>query len=209
MKALIGRRRLALLVAVMAAAVALGGCENTRRAFGLVNSPPDEFVVVSRAPLSLPPDFKLRPPRPGTARPNETDPVEVARQTVFGLDDKDGRDGGLRLDVNAPLAVPVAPVGVMTPGEALLLARAGADAAQANIREIVDREGAAMVNADETFLDRILNWREPALAGTIVDAQAEAKRLRENQALGQLVTEGKTPSITRKRRGLLEGLINF
>ncbi len=205
---MIDRRRLTLLVAMMAAAVALGGCENTRRAFGLELSPPDEFVVVSRAPLSLPPNFKLRPPRPGMARPNETAPVEVARQTVFGLDDKDGRSGPLRLDVNAPLAAPVAPVGVMTPGEALLLARAGANAAQANIREIVDRESAAMVKADKTFLDRILNWRDPALAGTVVDAGAEARRLRENQALGQSVTEGETPSITRKRRGLLEGLFN-
>ena len=33
---------------------------------------PDEFAVVRRAPLILPPDYGLRPPRPGETGPAST-----------------------------------------------------------------------------------------------------------------------------------------
>ncbi|MBM3559287.1 MAG: DUF3035 domain-containing protein, partial [Alphaproteobacteria bacterium] len=56
--------RLVPLAAVLALAV--GGCgEDTKRSLGLSKPAPDEFSVVSRAPLSLPPNYTLRPPRPG------------------------------------------------------------------------------------------------------------------------------------------------
>ena len=51
-------------------------------ACGLAGGPspgPDEFAVVTRAPLSLPPDYGLRPPRPGAARPNEASPRDDAQ----------------------------------------------------------------------------------------------------------------------------------
>ncbi len=64
---LIGR----LIGAVGAAGLLLAaaGCSGAKEALGLVQDPPDEFRVVSRAPLAIPPDFTLRPPRPGEARP--------------------------------------------------------------------------------------------------------------------------------------------
>ena len=40
----------------------------------------------------------------------------------------------------------------------------------------------------------------------MIDAEAEAKRLRENSALGRPATEGKTPTIERKKKALLEGI---
>jgi len=39
-----------------------------------------------------------------------------------------------------------------------------------------------------------------------VDPVAESKRLQENQALGKPVTEGETPIITVRRKGVLEGI---
>ena len=47
------------------------------------SSGPDEFAVVTRAPLSMPPDYGLRPPRPGAARPNETSPRDDARSKLL------------------------------------------------------------------------------------------------------------------------------
>lgn len=206
---MIQARHFSVLMAVAAISVVAGGCADTRSALGLTKSVPDEFVVVSRAPLSLPPDFKLRPPRPGAIGPNETPTVEQARQTIFGLEEAKGGAGVGRIDANAPAAAPVTRVRVASRGEDALLARVRAGEADPGIREIIDRENTALVKADNTFIDRLLNWRRSALAGTVVDAEAEAKRLRENQALGQPVTEGETPSITRRRRGLFEGFINF
>lgn len=49
-----------LLVAVMALLV-LGGCTGVKDKLGLAKQSPDEFMVMSRAPLSLPPDYNNRP----------------------------------------------------------------------------------------------------------------------------------------------------
>jgi len=40
----------------------LMGCEGIRQATGAAKLPPDEFTVLTKAPLVLPPDYNLRPP---------------------------------------------------------------------------------------------------------------------------------------------------
>src|SRR5579875_904080 len=51
--------------------LALAGCsgDELTRNFGLTRDAPNEFVVTTQAPLSMPPDFALRPPDPGAPRP--------------------------------------------------------------------------------------------------------------------------------------------
>ena len=44
---------------------------------------PDEFTVVGRAPLIIPPESDLRPPRPGEPRPQEIDPANRAMRALF------------------------------------------------------------------------------------------------------------------------------
>lgn len=49
---------------VLAVAFVLSACSTeTKRKLGLANQAPDEFMVMSRAPLSLPPEYGLRPVR--------------------------------------------------------------------------------------------------------------------------------------------------
>ena len=44
----------------------LSGCgDRSGNILGFEKSAPDEFAVVKRAPLTLPPEYGLRPPRPG------------------------------------------------------------------------------------------------------------------------------------------------
>ena len=43
---------------------------------------PDEFAVELRAPLTIPPDFELRPPAPGASRPQEVTAAERARKAI-------------------------------------------------------------------------------------------------------------------------------
>src|SRR3546814_9841832 len=80
-----GTNPLFAVVLLSAAGLLLAGCSDLRRTFGMDKSGgPDEFAVVSRAPLTVPPDFGLRPPRPGERRPNEVTPREEARSTILG-----------------------------------------------------------------------------------------------------------------------------
>ena len=49
----------------LAASSLIAGCTDFKKSIGLEPTLPDEFAVESRAPLTLPPDFELRPPSPG------------------------------------------------------------------------------------------------------------------------------------------------
>lgn len=45
---------------------------------------PDEFAVSRQAPLVIPPDFSLEPPRPGAPRPQSTTASDQALEALFG-----------------------------------------------------------------------------------------------------------------------------
>jgi hypothetical protein len=70
------------MVACVVAPILLGGCSNWKQTLGIEPTSPDEFAVESRAPLTIPPDFNLRPPEPGTARPQETSMANKAQGAV-------------------------------------------------------------------------------------------------------------------------------
>ena len=44
----------------------------------------DAFAVSKRAPLTIPPDFALVPPKPGASRPQEADSSQQALSALFG-----------------------------------------------------------------------------------------------------------------------------
>jgi hypothetical protein len=59
------------------------GCDSVRQATGVAKLPPDEFTVLTKPPLVLPPDYNLRPPQPGVASRNEPDPDDAGRTVLF------------------------------------------------------------------------------------------------------------------------------
>ena len=153
-----------VIVAVAAlAAVGLAGCQSTQRALGMSKVTPDEFRVVTKAPLVVPPDYALRPPAPGEPRPQELQPESAARNALLGQ-----REAELRSD-----------------GEKLLVAKAGAEKADPLIRYVVDDEFGDVAHKEKSFADRVMFWRKddkPAAAGldnaqAPVDPEAEAARV--------------------------------
>lgn len=156
--------------------VATAGCSNLSRAIGSDKSSPDEFAVVTKAPLVIPPDFSLRPPRPGAKRPQERDSSQEAASAVF----------------SSGSAVAASP---QTDGERVLLVTAGADDADSSIRDLVDSEYFTIQRTGTGFANKILFWQgETVDPGTLVDPDAEAERLRRNEDLGEPITEGETPT---------------
>jgi hypothetical protein len=167
-------------VAALLAASALSGCADARRALGYDKAPPDEFAVVARAPLSQPPDYNLRPPAPGAPRPQEGTSSDQARASLTP-----GR------------TTPAAGKAAFSKGEQFLLAKSGADKAPADIRRKIDEETTALVEADDSFTERLLFWRTKPLPGEAVDPTGEAKRLQDNASLGKAPTAGDTVQIER------------
>lgn len=76
------------LVALTGLATVIGGCAHTKATgFGNRNAP-NEFIVTRSPPLVIPPDYALRPPRPGEPRPQEVSPSQQALSAMFGGDVK-------------------------------------------------------------------------------------------------------------------------
>lgn len=190
-------RKVATLIVCFAVTLAAGGCEETRKVLGQTKTAPDEFAVYSRAPLSLPPDYGLRPPAPGATRQQELVPRNQARRVV------------LDATRNRPRAAPLPPeLAKSSPGVKAFLRDARTEDVEPDIRTLVNRETSFLAEADLSFTERIMFWGVATQYGVTVDAAKEAKRIRENQALGRPLTEGDTPTIERKRRALLEGIFN-
>ncbi|HEY0837390.1 MAG TPA: DUF3035 domain-containing protein, partial [Azospirillum sp.] len=96
--------------------------------------------------------------------------------------------------------------GTESRGEVALLSKAGAERAEPNIRNTVDQETTALMVADRRWIDTLLFWQKQEQPYTVVDPQKESQRLREAQAQGKPVNDGTVPTISRKRKGPLEGL---
>jgi hypothetical protein len=74
--------RLSCVAAVLLLTACSSGGGNWKQALGIEPTSPDEFAVESRAPLTIPPDFDLRPPAPGTTRPQEVSAASKAQGVV-------------------------------------------------------------------------------------------------------------------------------
>jgi hypothetical protein len=171
--------------------ILLSGCSGDKlaRTFGLTRDAPDEYTVTTRAPLSMPPDYNLRPPRPGAPRPQEQSERQQAEETL------------------APQMALNAPQGSMSAGQAALLQETG-PAAPSGIRSEVDRDANA-ASDDDSFVDKVLYWRKPNTHSVQVDAPAEAQRLRQDAALGQPPNVGDTPIIQEKKQGWFSSLFSW
>jgi len=121
-----------LTAAAMGALLSAGGCS----VFG--GGPPagpDEFRVVTKAPLSVPPEYSLRPPPAGTSVPAEADPARAPVAAAFGTT--------IGADASA--------------AERALVAAAGANAVSPTIRSVVDYEEAGTVRKPRSEADEILS----------------------------------------------------
>ncbi len=181
------------------ACLAVAGCsgEDLSRQIGIVRDVPDEFQVTTRAPLSMPPDFTLRPPEPGAARPQELSAPQSAEATLVP-------QAALAPDAAAPSQAPSQ--SGSSPGQQALLGQLGKPA-PADIREKLQRD-AAVDSPGSGLTDQLMFWRKPQPPGTVVDPQKETQRLRENAALGRGPEVGDTPIIQRNQPsgGLLDGI---
>lgn len=164
------------------AGLSAGGC-GALRELGGARTTPDEFRVVTKAPLVVPPEYALRPPAPGEPRPQELAPESAARTALLGQ----------RAAITR------------SQGEQLLVQKAGGERADPLIRFVVDDEFGDIAHKDKSFADRVLFWRKDQPEGVAtaastggntaapVDAAAEQQRVAS-------LTGGKPVVIQRERR---------
>lgn len=132
---------------LVSACGALGGGKN----------PPDEFAIVTKAPLTVPPDFALRPPKPGETRPEALSTSDRTRQLLVG-------DSSSQPPTN---------------GELALLERVGALNVDNNIRAILAAENGGRAEKDESLANQLIFWD---FQGNKVDDTSAPLRVEDSEA---------------------------
>jgi hypothetical protein len=174
------------IAAVLLAGLGLGACSHASSALGLNKATPDEFRVVAKAPLIIPPDYSLRPPKPGEPRPQELQPESAARVAMLGQRQAEERSDG----------------------EKLLVGRAGVEKADPLVRYVVDDEFGDLAHKDKTFADKVMFWRkdkaaaqkgDPKLAQAAVQSDAIDPTVEAQQIKN--LTGDKAVVIQRDKRG--------
>ena len=147
----------------LGALLALAGCGGGNTSLGqtlMGKRTPDEFQVVRRAPLVLPPDYALRPPEPGAPPSQQQDTAAQAQAILTGKPRP-------------------APATVQSSGEVALL---GQSKVQGNpdIREVLVAENQELINLDESRFLFILGFQRRAMQRQqepVINPAQEAQRL--------------------------------
>lgn len=133
---------------VLAGMAALSACATVKSMTGLGQNnasldSADESV--KRPPLTLPPDYNLRPPAAATAAATtDFTAAQAARQAVFGLSEE--KDPAANVRRKAGLSV----------GESALLQRAGASSSTPAIRQKVNKETEVLAGQEKTFVENLV-----------------------------------------------------
>lgn len=181
---------------------------DVRDTLGLSRRAPDEFVVYSRPPLSVPPEFDLRPPRPGAENPNHVSSEETARETLLGtktplssledLEDAPASDTAV---------VPVIESEAPSNAQAKFLGKLGVDDADPEIRKQLSQDVQAAPKKKkkaQSLYEKIVG---DAQDEPVVDATKEAERIRANKDAGKPVNEGETPVLDKKNQSVIDRIL--
>lgn len=202
-------RKIAMLTGLMLLAAC--GSGEVRSTLGLNRSTPDEFKVVSRPPLSVPPEFYLRPPTPGEPALIGTSAESEASSLFLQQDDSDYGSLTKLDDIKVPdvnTAVdPVISGSLATTGEATFLNHAGADKADEDIRSKLYEDSVNPPEGTEDTSYPLQDWLGLGNDGAeVVDPKAEAERIRKNTDEDKPVNEGEVKTIDDSNKSVIDQL---
>lgn len=146
-----------VLLAGTALSLGVSGCSSMNSAMGGGKNPPDEFAIVTKAPLTVPPDYALRPPRPGETRPERLSSSDRTRQLLLG---------------DESMSPP-------SQGELTLLQNVDAINVDPNIRAILAAENGGRAEKDASLANQLIFWR---VDGDTIDDSAAPLRVDDREA---------------------------
>jgi hypothetical protein len=186
-------RLAAALSGAVLLAGSLTGCDTTvQETLGLGKRAPDEFQVVRRAPLAVPPDYNLRPAGSGRRRwtplsgrgGGEPDTSDEAREILTG-----SGGGEERREVTAALGA------AASQGERALV-QASPVRADPEVRSRIVTDSGELTRLDQRLFFMILDFQRGQFGrgDEVLDPAAEAARIRTRGQTGVVtVRTGSTP----------------
>jgi hypothetical protein len=192
---------------MLAGLIGLSACGggSVKDTLGIAKKAPDEFRVVARPPLTVPPQFNLRPP----AAQGEIDGVAAHKQAESLITGNPAEDNpGALAPSSADTAVmPVTSSPLSSNAESQFLKNAGAEKADANVRQALIEDRAAIEPQEEESW-----WKTMTTSGkrdATVNAKEESERLKKNKEEGKAPTEGDTPEVKGRDTGVLGRILGY
>ncbi|HFB54730.1 MAG TPA: DUF3035 domain-containing protein [Hellea balneolensis] len=166
------------LIGLMTATAFMGaGCSTGAKVLGIRKSAPNEFNILTKPPLIVPPEYNLRPPRTGELNIEEKYSTVAARKALLG-----------EIDPAKPSA-----------GEAVLIAKAGGGKADPTVRALIDASN-SIERKNRGFADRVMFWKNGKAIGPDgqpLDPDSEERRMKAVKS----ATGDKEVKILRRPRG--------
>ena len=126
-----------IIVMVISLPIVLTGCgSELAKVLGTDKLPPDEFTILTKPNLIIPPEYNLRPPAEGEVRPTPQQPSRELQALLFN--NSNSADDFSQSEIN-----------LMT----------GADVAESipNIKEVLDSEMRDVEEVNENLKTQIIN----------------------------------------------------
>ena len=142
--------------------VLLYGCGGVKEKIGLIKKIPDEFQVYKNKPLSVPPNFELRPP--------SKDVVENDQNKNIIFNNAETTDENLSIS------------------DEILLIAVGEKTSDKNIRKIINEDN-SIEEVDKSIMEQILDF-DP-LFEVIKKEEEEINPQEEKERIEKLTKEGK------------------
>ncbi len=182
--------------AFLLAALALSACSGVKQEMGVGRHSPNAFDVVTRAPLTLPPDYALRPPADAGA-------VTPAATAATSSQVKDELMGETMATTDAPAPKP-APA---DPAVTAFMDKLGVPNANPDIRQLIDQDNGYIALKNQPVTDKLIFWQDAKpsvndIPPSLVDPEAEAARIKKDQAEGKPINTGMVPTIEQKTNPL-------
>lgn len=186
------------------------GSGSVKQVLGLDRGAPDEFRVVSRPPLSVPPEFDLNPPDPTAASVDQAPISKQAKELVLGT----GTDAAPAADTAAKPAKPKAkgktkPDAGPSKADSTFLERAGAVQTNPGIRKELLEERYQRQQVEEEKKSQWWNvlpsWSDRS--DPTVNPQKEDARIKTNEKEGKPVNEGETEINKGKAKSTLDYIL--
>ena len=185
-----------LSILLLTSLTACTGSE-VKSTLGLKKKAPDEFMVLSRPALTVPPSFDLPEPQSASLTPPKDVSANNAKQVIFGATTTKKETKVLANNKKAN-------------AENIFLNKAGVEKSQSDIRSVLEEDiraeqPAAPEQEEKGFFGRLFEpIKLDEKPDPVVNPQAEKDRIKENKARGEKVDGNETETVQPKGESVLD-----
>ena len=161
------------------------GCAQSKKVLNLTENSPDEFAVIRKKPLVIPPKFNLRPPQNSQSESDKFTSKNEAKTALLGSDSAKKNTQKSSIDASK--------------GEVAFLAKSGISSSDVNIRKILEEENSRLASYNNSFVQKLVSSVTGEDKKNLIDPKKEQKRLQEKRSTDLTNIKGQQQILIRRK----------